>query len=219
MSLQVAERETVRMTIGTNYRRDVVIRELPQEEVDVLMKVIEITWNKNMPRMAPHLRTDFLSFLHEEGFLLACKWDGFGGLENLGGYLHKRLNFKSIEYMRDTHKQYVRFGQDPTMPLEGDKETYVWDTVAFAVEDNYLENNAEVHPFYSVLNARQATILKMYEEGYAVKDIEEAVGLASRTIRKEKQAIREIAREYFGEGTGNGYKNRGVGGHKGGKLR
>jgi DNA-binding CsgD family transcriptional regulator len=187
--------------VTNKMERDIPIRELNTEEVEVTCYIAKIVYHKNLARTQDYARDELMSFLNEEAYYLACKWDQKGDMKNLGGYLYKYLTLLCKDYRRNAYYHDSHMLAERDKNNDGEEAQSVWDKLS--IEDDLSINS--VHMYEKGLNDRQKRIMWMLYEGIEMKDIASELGLASRTIRKEKANIRDILKDNQFKGIGEGY--------------
>lgn len=205
--LTVAERETRKIRFDHGYTREVVIRELSPEEVAVMVDVLEVAVRVFPYRVAKHDREEFISFLNEEAYLLACKWDGQGGLRNLGGYIYRNLELNTSNFRKTSLIREMNFTSSPEMTNYDEEENIMyWEHISYATNDEYSLDGYD--KLFKDLTPDQNYILDAIYNGQPIKSIAEHLGRSAKHVFNERDRIRDRARKFFGEGYGNGYARR-----------
>lgn len=206
MITTIEKRKTKKVLFDNGYKRDIVIRELSVAEEGVMLDVLETALRVMTYKVDKHLQEDLKSFLNEEAYLLACKWDGQGGLRNLGGYIYTNLELYVSNFRQTALLREMKFTKSPEMSVIDEGTLMFWDHHTFAKEDEYTLDG--YNDFLDSLTEDQKYILSAVYCGHAMKNIANKLGRSIKHIFNERDRIRVKARKFFGEGFGNGYAKR-----------
>lgn len=197
-----------------NREREIPVRELTDAEAEETYKVSRIVYNKFKNNAPSHMRDELESFINEEAFFYACKWDGD---RSLGGYLYNSLKLRVFSFVRDLHVHNSKKFDNPEVCEDGENVFLMWDEKP-SEDDTSLEG---LESLKERLSEREWLITSMLYEGYAIKDIAAHIGKTPKTVQHIRTEIRYHVRQHYGDfNIGKNYRKRSgnIENLKGGKL-
>lgn len=169
------------------------IRDLSPQEVSDMVYVADKLFSRfkyNLPR---HLQEELESFINEEIFISACKFDGRGELRR---YLYFYGRSK-IFYFHRSHKLHSsRFHHSPETAHEVDETeiTMLWD-MDLEGED---PSRHSIDEQMRCLTERERIITEDLMKGYAQTEIVKRHGISRVTIHRDLKKIKQKLNEFYG---------------------
>jgi hypothetical protein len=143
------------------------IRELNDAECDAMVQAIEMTYRKNYYRIPKHMLDEVMSFLNEEAFLYACKFDGRG---DMVGYIVSSLSLRVSSYLGLHVKREKRNLYDE---YNSEDDGSLFDVVPYEVDFEEVDLFAQMDK----LPSRTLKVMKLLYDGHSSVAITSILGI------------------------------------------